>query len=285
MTIPEQTPPPPYARDAQPQPGTVRLNQKLTRPVVVYSILGITVVVYLLQMLTKAGYFVEPFMALGQKIMDPALLDALIKSYGATDMPLILGAKFSPLILDGQLWRLLTPVLLHGSPAHLLFNMYALFAIGTFLVAHYGHSRFIVLYLLSAVGGNLLSFWMTPGLSVGASTAVFGLVAAQGIFIYQNRSLIGTRARSMLNNTLFIIFVNLAFGFAARGAIDNWGHLGGLITGAAFAWFAGPLLTVHRPLLYEAELVDQRSPVTIWLTAAVVAFVLAAVTLIRFLLA
>jgi rhomboid protease GluP len=103
-------------------------------------------------------------------------------------------------------------------------------------------------------------------------------VAAEGVFIYHNRALFGSQARGMLNNVFFIVAVNLALGLT--GGIDNWGHLGGLISGLAFAWFAGPRLSVDFSRM-QPELVDQRSPSLSWLVAAVLAFLLAAMALVR----
>lgn len=245
-----------------------------------FAILGVTILVYLLQELTSYGMLQQPFMALGQMLMGSQLLNYLIRQMGTTDLPMVIGAKITPLITDGQIWRLMTPVLLHASPAHILFNMYALYVLGSFIEAYYGHWRFLALYLLGAFGGNILSYWMTPGVSVGASTAIFGLVAAQGVFFYQNRKLFGQRARSMLGNTVFIIVINLMLGLS--GGIDNWGHLGGLVGGLAFAWFAGPKLGVeYHP--EGPELADQRTPIIVWLSAAVVAFLLAALALLKYL--
>jgi rhomboid protease GluP len=132
--------------------------------------------------------------------------------------------------------------------------------------------------VLGALGGNILSFWLSSGLSVGASTAIFGLVAAQGVFIYQNRVVFGPQAKGMLKNVIFIVAINLMLGLS--GGIDNWGHLGGLMTGLAFAWFAGPRLSIDFDHM-EPELVDKREQATSWMVAAVVAFILAALTLLR----
>jgi rhomboid protease GluP len=256
----------------------VRVRQRLQRPRVVYVLLAVTILVYILQELTQAGIAREPFLALGRLLMGDEMLGSLIAQTGIRDLPLLLGAKVSPLIVMGQYWRLITPVVLHASLAHIGFNMYALYAIGPVLERYYGSWRFLALYMLSALGGNVLSFYMTPGLSVGASTAIFGLVAAQGVFIYQNRRLFGAQARAMLNNVLFIVGINLLLGLT--GGIDNWGHLGGLLAGLAFAWFAGPLLGVdmNQP---TPELADQRSQALAWIAALAVAFVLAALALLR----
>jgi rhomboid protease GluP len=80
---------------------------------------------------------------------------------------------------------------------------------------------------------------------VGASSSIFGLVAAEGIFIYRNRAYLGSKAGGMLSNILFIVAINLFFGFSSTG-IDNFGHLGGLISGLVFAWLAGPVLAVEQ---------------------------------------
>lgn len=182
-------------------------------PLATYAILGFTVLIYLLQMASTA------------------ILDG-------DDLPLMLGARVTELIREGQWWRFVTPVFLHGSVTHIFFNMYALLSIGSFLERHFGHGRFVLLYFLGAFAGNVFSFLLTEGYSVGASTAVFGLVAAEVIFFYQNRKLFGGQARRAIGNAVFVIAVNLFIGLSP--GIDNWGHVGGLFGGAMFAWFAGP---------------------------------------------
>lgn len=101
----------------------------------------------------------------------------------------------------------------------------------------------------------MLSFLLSPNPSLGASTAIFGLVGAQVVFILRNKGLFGTRARSMLMNLGMIIAVNLLLGL--QPGIDNFGHLGGLAGGALFAWFGGPLLKV-QPTSWGYELADSR---------------------------
>lgn len=186
-------------------------------PTSTYILIGFTVFVYVLQML-------------GSALMGDT-------SYG-TDIVTLLGARISEAIDSGQVWRLITPVFLHGSLAHIFFNMYALFSIGSLLERHFGHGRFLLLYFLGAFSGNVLSYLFTQGWSVGASTAVFGLIAAEAVFFYQNRELFGSYARSAISNAVFIIVINLFLGLAPN--IDTWGHIGGLVGGAIFAWFAGP---------------------------------------------
>jgi rhomboid protease GluP len=175
-------------------------------------------------------------------------------SYGL-DLVTTFGARISDLILAGQLWRLITPIFLHGSLTHIFFNMYALYSLGVVLERHFGHGRFLLLYFLGGFAGNVLSFLFTQGYSVGASTAVFGLITAEAIFFYQNRELFGSHARRAISNAIFIIVINLFLGLAPN--IDTWGHIGGLLGGAIFAWFAGPKWTVIG-LPPEFSLHDER---------------------------
>ena len=123
-----------------------------------------------------------------------------------------------------------------------------------------------MLYFLGAFAGNVFSFLLTEGYSVGASTAVFGLIAAEVIFFYQNRKLFGSQAKQAIGNAVFIIAVNLFIGLAP--GIDNWGHVGGLLGGAMFAWFAGPSWKVVG-IYPDFHLEDQRELREIMMGASV----------------
>lgn len=220
------------AQQSPPPGAPVAVKLPVKKPMVTYVLIGVTVLVYLLQSLSTS------------------------LSQNGYDWPFMLGGKINELILQGQVWRLLTPALLHGSLLHIAFNMYALFSLGSSLERYYGHGRFLLLYVIGAFCGNSLSFLLSPNPSLGASTAVFGLVAAEGVFIYRNRKLFGARARTMLTNLVLIVIVNLMIGL--QPGIDNWGHLGGLIGGGIFAWMAGPLLQVQQTFT-GYELTDSRT--------------------------
>jgi len=89
-----------------------------------------------------------------------------------------------------------------------------------------------VLYLLGAFAESAFSFLLTEGYSVGASTAVFGLVTAGVIFFYQDRKLFGSQAKQAIGKTVFIIAINSFIGLAGLApGIDNWGNMGGLLGG------------------------------------------------------
>ena len=141
-----------------------------------------------------------------------------------------LGAKFNPLIEQGEWWRLVTSAFLHGNLMHILFNMYALYNIGPFLEMRLKKVRFTSIYFISAITSGLLSFFFTPSVSVGASGAIFGLLGAFLVLALRSKEKVMRRA---LSNILFIIGINLIIGFAGSGVIDNFGHIGGLLGGIA----------------------------------------------------
>jgi membrane associated rhomboid family serine protease len=144
-----------------------------------------------------------------------------------------------PAIADGgEWWRLLTSMFLHFGILHIGFNMWALFVMGPPLEAMLGRLRFVVLYLLSGIGGGILSFSAGPVTEVaaGASGAIFGLFGAYYVIL---------RRRNLETGGIVgLIVINLVFSFTFAG-IDWRGHVGGLVTGAligaVFAWSpAGP---------------------------------------------
>jgi rhomboid protease GluP len=209
-----QNPTPTQGPQTQPpQQRTVQVTMPNVKPYATYAILAITTIIYLLQI----G---------GQYLFNADLVTAL-------------GVKDDVLIRAGQIWRLITPVFLHASILHIAFNMYPLFIFGRGIEARYGHVRFLLLYFLSGYAGNVMSFLLTVSPSLGASTAIFGLISAEGVFIIQNRKLLGNRVNRSLMNLLYIAGINLLIGYTVPG-VDNWGHIGGLLGGLIFAWFGGP---------------------------------------------
>ena len=248
----EQTPQQYETSQPPPQAVRVEVDNPASKPLVTYAILGITILVYLAQMFTQSTMGV--------------------------DLPAAYLAKYNQLILSGQFWRLITPILVHGSIAHIGFNMYALYIFGRNLEYQYGHGRFLTLYLLGGFAGNVVSFVLTPNPSLGASTAIFGMLSAQGVFIYRNRRFFGNRARPILTNIIFILGINLILGLSPM--IDNWGHLGGLIGGLVFAWTAGPLWEM-RADLQGYRLVDQQETWQVIIGALVVIIAFAALAVVK----
>ena len=131
---------------------------------------------------------------------------------------------------SGEVWRLITAGFLHGSFLHLLFNMYVLWLLGNQLEEILVHLKFTSLYLISLLGGSTASYWFSDpaSFSVGASGAVFGLM---GAFL-----IVGSRLRQDVSQIMVLIAINVGIGFIVPG-IDWRAHLGGLVAGAAVAWF------------------------------------------------
>jgi len=195
------------------------------------------------------------------------------------DLVLGLGAKVNLLIAHGEIWRLFTAIFIHGSVLHILFNAYALYNLGREVETFYGSLRFSLLFLIAGLSGSATSLLLNPHPAVGASGAIFGLIGAEGVFLYRNRRLLGERGRRGLQNVILITVLNLAIGL--QGGIDNWAHLGGLLGGLALGWFIGPVwaLRFDPATPQEAALADQQ-PLTgaRWLAVPIAAGALAALT-------
>jgi rhomboid protease GluP len=195
------------------------------------------------------------------------------------DYLLLFGAKINEFILQGEFWRLITPILLHGSFLHIAFNMYALYSIGPGLERRYGISSFITLYLIGGLWGNTLSFLLSKNPSLGASTAIFGLIAAQGVYIYKNRFLLGSAARPLLMNILMVVAINLFLGM--NPGIDNWGHIGGMLGGLFYAWFAGPTYGVESTITLGNVIIRQpKNPRLVTIGAAAISILLVALKIL-----
>ncbi|MGG7144348.1 rhomboid family intramembrane serine protease [Clostridium nigeriense] len=140
-----------------------------------------------------------------------------------------MGAKVNVLINNGGFYRLITAAFLHGGLIHIFFNMSALNIIGKEVELVYGGKRFLVIYFISALGGNIFSYLFSPkSISVGASGAIFGLLGAMLIFGLKERHRIG---KKYAKNILETIGLNVIIGLTISN-IDNFAHLGGLVLGA-----------------------------------------------------
>ncbi|MGA0002552.1 MAG: rhomboid family intramembrane serine protease [Candidatus Nanopelagicales bacterium] len=150
-------------------------------------------------------------------------------------------------IAQGEWWRLLTSTLLHGSILHLLFNMYALYWLGPQLERTLGHVRFAALYILSALGGSVASYWFSDlrTVSVGASGAIFGLITATIV--------IGREMRTDVSQLVVLLGLNVIIGFLQSG-IDWRAHFGGAITGAAIAFIYTKGNRLNRDRIHRAGL-------------------------------
>lgn len=152
------------------------------------------------------------------------------------------GANALPLTMMDDPWRLASSAFLHIGLMHLLFNGFAMYFFGQIAEPMFGSSKFLALFLLAAIGGNLLNNYVTwqsiiegtgqPGLSAGASGGIMGIGAALLIAALFKISVNGMILN--LKSLIIIMAINLVYGFAVPG-IDNAGHIGGAITGLVIA--------------------------------------------------
>lgn len=156
-------------------------------------------------------------------------------AFGGQNPIVYWGANIGPLTLSGEYWRLITAGFIHGGFAHIAFNMWALWSLGQLSEKLFGSWVTTAVYLLTGVGGALLSIFVHPNHSeVGASGAIFGIAGAilAGVK-FGNVSISSWQKRSITSSLIFFTGFNLYLGSAFPG-IDNWCHLGGLITGLIF---------------------------------------------------
>lgn len=140
------------------------------------------------------------------------------------------GAKVNSLVSDGQWWRLITPIFVHLGPEHIIVNGITLYFLGLQLEPLYGHFKYLIIFLITGIAGNLMSYAFGNGniISAGASTSLFGLF---GIYValgcvYRKSGLIQQWARQfgllILINIISDLFIS---------NIDIMGHIGGVLAG------------------------------------------------------
>lgn len=143
---------------------------------------------------------------------------------------LLMGAKFSPLIIaEQQWWRLLSAAFLHIGIQHLIMNGITLYFLGQELERIMGHWRFTLVYFIAAIGGNVFSFAFSDSVSAGASTALFGMFASIIVLSKMYPRVHALKQRASTYTILIVL--NVLNGLIMPG-IDNWGHFGGAIYGA-----------------------------------------------------
>lgn len=137
------------------------------------------------------------------------------------------GAKYNPLIMEHEWWRIFSSMFIHIGFIHLFMNMLALYYLGTAVERIYGPRKFLFIYTLGGVVGGLASFAFTVNVSAGASGAIFGLFGALLFFgLHERKIFLQTIGRGII----FVILFNIIFGFTVPN-IDNGAHLGGLVAG------------------------------------------------------
>jgi membrane associated rhomboid family serine protease len=134
-----------------------------------------------------------------------------------------------PDIAAGDWWRVITGGFLHAGLLHLLLNMYVLWVAGSILEPGIGTPRFLGIYFVSLIAGSLGALLVDPNsLTVGASGAIFGLMAAVVVIAR------GRGVEQVASQFGLFIVLNLVLTFSISG-ISVGGHIGGLIGGAVAA--------------------------------------------------
>lgn len=182
------------------------------------------------------------------------------------------GANFGPATQDGEWWRLGTAMFLHFGLLHLAVNLVTLAELGRYVERILGPVRFILLYVGSGVGGNLLSLVMqgNHGVSGGASGALFGLCAALLVAVWRERGALGEgEFRWLFLGGLAFTAGNIALGLLVAG-IDNGAHLGGFVCGLLLS----PILArreAHAPRAPDRIRPAASALLGIWIAALVLA--------------
>jgi rhomboid protease GluP len=199
-------------------------------------------------------FLVQVISSGGRALLSPSL-DSLIGS----------GALDSRLIAAGQWWRLLTCVFVHIGIIHLLFNVYALLSISSFLEEEVGAARYLSLFLLTGWGGSLASYLLhVRVIAAGASGAIFGLIGFSISYFRRQR---GVRAREIQGFMLRWALYAFIFGLFVRA--DNFAHAGGFAAGFLLGSFM------------EFRETDKQRRAPLW---KAVAFVLCVVLVLSFVL-
>ncbi|WP_081895263.1 rhomboid family intramembrane serine protease [Mesoaciditoga lauensis] len=151
------------------------------------------------------------------------------------------GGQWGPLVANGEWYRVVTAMFVHAGWLHLLFNMYALYYLGLLVEGIYGSSKFLFVYFITGVVGNLLSqvfYFSVP--SVGASGAIFGLVGLLLSATYFRKDFPSVLRRSLLVSLVPMVIFNIAYGFIPGTDINNAAHLGGFATGLFLGYLISP---------------------------------------------
>ncbi|HZL88532.1 MAG TPA: rhomboid family intramembrane serine protease [Pirellulaceae bacterium] len=223
---------PPQWAPAQPQPGDFASPSE-ARPAETSEREQVARFAALIHALTPRLWVTPTLIAINLAIF-VAMLIAGRTLNPPVDLVLAWGADYGPRTLDGQWWRLVSSIFLHFTLVHVGLNMWVLWDLGQLVERLVGNVGFLVLYLVSGLGGCIASLaWNPTAISAGASGAVFGVAGALLGFLALRRDSVPAAMLSHLRSSM-VTFVgfNVIFGFLARGMnIDNAAHLGGLATG------------------------------------------------------
>ena len=141
-----------------------------------------------------------------------------------------------------QLWRLVTPIFVHIGWEHFFFNALTLYFVGQMAEQIWGHHKFLALYVLSGIVGNVFTLFFTPNVvAAGASTSLFGVFAAIMVAGYFGRN---PYLKELGRNYQALILINLLFNLFTP-SVGIAGHIGGLVWCVLCAIFLPTLVEKH----------------------------------------
>lgn len=163
------------------------------------------------------------------------------------------GAAYTPYIIqNGEVYRLFTSMFLHFGIEHLVNNMLVLFVLGSRLERVIGKIRFLLIYLLGGIAGNVVSLLLELktqefSVSAGASGAVFAVMGAMIYIVIRNKGWLGDLS---MRQILVMAAFSLYFGFTSSG-VDNVAHIGGLLAGFVLAVLVLASFRIQRNIYME----------------------------------
>lgn len=199
-------------------------------------------------------------------------VEAALRATESAQGLVALGALSRPEVFAGQWWRLESATWLHGGLNHLVSNAIALFIFGMICEHAFGRAQYVVLYVLSGVGGSILSLLISEGPSVGASGAIFGLQGAAIVLFRQHRERILMRDRRIGVVLLGWALYSIVAGWTSP-FVDNGAHIGGVLTGALIARHLHPVVLDPMPLERARSVQRWLWVVSAWLGYTVVAWI------------
>lgn len=180
----------------------MKRTSKNAVPYVTFAIIGLTVVVMLVMRL-------------------------FVPLSNTAEQSIFMGAYYKPMVLAGEWWRMITVMFVHGSFGHLLANCVSLFSLGIFLEIYSGSVRYLLVFLLSVLGGSLFVFvGDNTSVAVGMSAGIYGLFAWYLHLLYSSGKYKDPAMRNSISGT---IFINLLINFLP--GVSWIAHLGGFLFG------------------------------------------------------
>ncbi len=170
---------------------------------------------------------------------------------------IILGAKWNEGITNGEYWRFFTCALLHGNFMHLFLNLAGIYIFGKELESIYGPFRFLIICLLTSWGATLASYLYSPGIAIGASGIVFGIIGCLISFYFKQKDKM-SGAEYKFKSMYTLIILNVLLGLFIP-KIDNSAHIGGAFTGLICGWLLSPKYkTIKDEGLQRLKIVEEK---------------------------